>query len=267
MIRAIAHPTDFSAEGQMAFVHALRLAMAHRCHLDLMHVRAPGDEDRWGRFPRVREVLARWGVLTADASVDDIAQQTGVTVRKVEIRDADAVEGLSRFLISHRPELIVMASHGRSGLNRWLSGSVSSEVARETHAPTLMFGPHAQGFVDPETGHLGLGTILVPVAASPAPMPALRALDAVFDGLDARFDLVHVGDGLTKLHDPAGTVIPVRQIDGSVVDVLVQQASDDYVSMVAMPTAGQQGFLDALRGSTTEQVVHQAIRPVLAIPA
>lgn len=251
----------------MAFVHALRLALAHRCHLDLMHVRTPGEEDRWGRFPRVREVLARWGMLPADAAVEDIAAHAGVTVRKVEIRDGDAVEGLSRFLISHRPDLIVMASHGRSGLNRWLSGSVSAEVARETHAPTLIFGPRAQGFVDPETGHLGLGTVLVPVATSPAPTRALRALDAVFDGLDARFDLVHVGEGLSKFHDPAGTVIPVRQLDGNVVDALVDAASADYVTMVAMPTAGQQGFLDALRGSTTEQVVQDAIRPVLAIPA
>ena len=36
--------------------------------------------------------------------------------------------------------------------------------------------------------------------------------------------------------------------------------------LIAMPTAGQKGFLDALRGSTTERVVAQARCPVLAVP-
>lgn len=37
--------------------------------------------------------------------------------------------------------------------------------------------------------------------------------------------------------------------------------------LVAMPTAGRQGILDAIRGSTTERVVREAPCPVLALPA
>jgi nucleotide-binding universal stress UspA family protein len=42
----------------------------------------------------------------------------------------------------------------------------------------------------------------------------------------------------------------------------VQQAN-----LIAMPTAGHHGFLDAVRGSTTERVLRHAPCPVLAVPA
>jgi len=167
MIPAVAHSTDFSPEGQTAFIHALRLAMAYRCRLDLRHVRSSRDQDHFENFSQVREVLQCWGVLALGASPEDVAPATGVLVRKVEIPDADTVEGLSRFPLSHRPDLLVMASHGRDGLSRWLTGSVTAEVARETHAATLVFGPAASPFVNAETGSLSLHTVLVPVAREP----------------------------------------------------------------------------------------------------
>jgi hypothetical protein len=80
MISAIAHPTDFSPEGQTAFVHALRLALAYRCRLDLLHVRSNRDGDHFEKFPHVREVLQRWGMLAPGASVDGIEPATGVIV-------------------------------------------------------------------------------------------------------------------------------------------------------------------------------------------
>jgi len=268
MIQAIAHPTDFSPASQPAFVHALRLALESRCRLDLLHVRGPHDADHWQEFPHVREVLTEWGVLAAGATVADIEAETGVTVRKVEIQDADAVEGLSRFLISHRPDLMVMATHGRDGLHRWLApGSVSGAVARETRVPALLFGPAARAFVAADTGALALATVLVPVARDPAPAHAVRMVERLTAGLGAALDVVHVGDDPPAITAPNGTPIAVRQLHGSTVEAILAEAEARHAGLIAMPTAGRHGFLDALIGSTTERIVAEAPVPVLAVPA
>ena len=54
---------------------------------------------------------------------------------------------------------------------------------------------------------------------------------------------------------------------GPVVATILDTAAERQAQLIAMPTAGQQGFLDMLRGSTTERVLRLAQCPVLAIGA
>jgi nucleotide-binding universal stress UspA family protein len=51
-----------------------------------------------------------------------------------------------------------------------------------------------------------------------------------------------------------------------VVETIVETAADWQADLIGMPTAGHDGFLDALRGSTTERVLRQAPCPLLAVP-
>ena len=141
MITRIAHPTDFLQEGDVAFSHALRLAIEYRCRLDLLHVRFPNANAHWAGFPNVRKTLEHWGLRNAEAPISAIQAQLGITVQGVEIPHRNAVDGISDFLLSHRPELVVLATHGSTGMTRWLTGSVSEGIARQTHIPTLFFGP------------------------------------------------------------------------------------------------------------------------------
>lgn len=265
MIRSIAHPTDFSAEGQSAFEHALCLALVNRCRLDLLHVHDPRAEQEWDHFPHVRKTLQRWGLLGADALVDDILPATGVRVRKVEISDVDPARGLSHFIADHRPDLIVMASHGATGATRWLSGPVSSGVARDTMVPTLIFGPLAKPFVDSLTGRFNLERILVPVDHHPDPQQTVALLANIVGTLDIGIDFLHVGPIAPVLRDAQGETLSVRRVEGPVVETLLDQARQ--ASLVAMPMVGRHGLLDAIRGSTTERIVREATCPVLALPA
>jgi DnaJ-domain-containing protein 1 len=54
---------------------------------------------------------------------------------------------------------------------------------------------------------------------------------------------------------------------GDVVSTILKAAEEQQADLIAMPTAGHHGFLDAVRGSTTERVLRHASCPVLAIPA
>jgi len=271
-VKTIAHPTDFSDGSAMAFAHALRMAVDTKSHLYLLHVTDPGHDNAWMSFPHVRKVLGRWGLMEPDEPPVHIEQRLGIRVTKTEVYHRSATSGLFDFMLSHRPDLIVLATHGRDGLNRWLRGSVSEDLARRSHIPTLFFGPNAQGFIDPETGKIHLDGILVPVAHAPSPLRALNIVADVLDPLGvspAAFYFMHVGDDPPKitatsqdmpLHD-------VEVVEGPIVETIVRSASEKDVDMIAMPTAGHVGFLDALRGSTTEQVLRRAPCPLLAIRA
>jgi len=54
---------------------------------------------------------------------------------------------------------------------------------------------------------------------------------------------------------------------GDVVSTIPQVADEQQADLIAMPTAGRYGFLDAVRGSTTERVLRHAPCPVLSVPA
>lgn len=175
-MQVIAHPTDFSECSAAAFSHALGMALTTKSHLYLLHVREPGGPESWTSFPHVRELLASWELMDLHQRPSQIEAKLGIRITKVDIQHQDPLSGLFEFILSHRPDLIVLATHGRDGLNRWLRSSVSEALARRTHIPTLFLGPNAQGFVDHTTGKLRLERVLIPVAHQPSPLRSLTIL-------------------------------------------------------------------------------------------
>ena len=120
-VEAIAHPTDFSEASAEAFAHALRLALDFRCRLDLLHVRSPDGDREWPSFPHVRETLALWELLAGRCRSNASPGKARRRTLKIEIEHHDPLQGVAGFLQSHRPGLIVMATHGAQGLRRFLS--------------------------------------------------------------------------------------------------------------------------------------------------
>jgi nucleotide-binding universal stress UspA family protein len=217
----------------------------------------------------VREVLVRWGLLDAQATPADIEAKLGVRVSKIEIDHRDALSGISEFFLTHRPDLVVIATHGREGVNRWLHGSVSEEVPRRAHVPTLLIGPDSRGFVEAQTGQMRLRRILLPVAPSPSPARTLDLLSSLLSPFGVArdsFELIHVAEAGPDVLDEAGETRKVECLEGPVVETILRVADERKVDLIAMPTAGHHGFLDVFRGSTTSRVLAHAPCPVLALP-
>ena len=61
-IESVFHPSDFSGASEIAFAHALKIALVSGAMLNMMHVATDSDAD-WGEFPGVRETLERWGLI------------------------------------------------------------------------------------------------------------------------------------------------------------------------------------------------------------
>jgi nucleotide-binding universal stress UspA family protein len=270
MIGRIAHPTDFSELSTSAFLHALRLAVAAQCSIDLLHVKSERARQHWESFPHVREALANWGVLEPQDLPADIAAKAGIIVRKAEIDHAKGpAAGIFQYLAEQPANLIVTAPHDHGMLNRWVSGSVSEEIALRTHCPSLFIGERAKPFVDKQTGSIKLSTVLVPIDHTPSPHRVIEHLTRFFTsfGLAPDYALLHVGEQAPVLYDDMGQKIPVTRATGPVAQAILEHADAEQVDLIAMPTAGHDGFLDILRGSTTERVMRQARCPLLAIPA
>jgi nucleotide-binding universal stress UspA family protein len=269
----IFHPTDFSAASDVAFAHALKLATHCEGKLTMLHTEAEASAIHWSEFPSVRRTLERWGFLPRGSNKEALAE-LGLCVAKVTTRERNPVTGTLDYLAKHPHDLIVLATHQYDGLERLLHRTVAEPLARRAGALTLFVPEGIDGFVSIESGAVNLRHVLIPVTHEPDPQVAVEVaslLAASLSNLRVDFSLLHIGAraDFPDVSIPGGARGRWRKLikQGNVVEVILQTARECRADLIVMATAGEQGFLDALRGSTTERIVRQAEVPVLAVPA
>ena len=189
------------------------------------------------------------------------------------VKSGDAARAIADFVEAEEPDLLVLGTAARTGLPRWLRGSVAERAAQRSSTMTLFVPDDARGFVALEDGAISLRRILVPVAHAPdasgALVRACRGAEALGDHPVA-IELLHVGDGdPPALELPEGEAWRLRWLrrSGDPVDAIVAAARELEADLLVMATAGREGVLDALRGSVTQQVLRAAPCPLLAVPA
>ncbi len=273
--QSVFHPTDFSTSSNVAFDHALRIALGNRSRLAILHVGSNDDGDAaWSGFPRVRKTLQDWGLLETDSPREAVADELGVKVTKAAYDGTDPLAAIGNFLQQERSDLIVLATQGREGLPRWLSPSVSERLARRSRIATLFVPAGTRGFVSKDRGDVELKRVLIPVDHNPGPQVAVDAAGALLRSINADGSQVHAvfigaDDHMPEVEPPAGSNFSFERSarSGKPVDEIVKTANEGSADLIVMATEGHDGFLDALRGSTTEQVLRRAPCPVLAVPA
>jgi nucleotide-binding universal stress UspA family protein len=268
-IRTIFHPTDFSDLSGAAFAHALRIALAARGKLQLLHV-VQHDAGAALAFPNVRRLLIQWGLSEEADPPSEALIKLGLEVDNISLNGQDPAQSIVRFLREHPSDLVVIATHGRDGADHWLKGSVSEDVFRRFAIPTLFVTHGARGFVSQVSGDIRLRRVLIPVDYSPAPSQAIETIQhfgRLLTGENVIVHLIHVGNSVPPVNAavPAEPAVILRS--GDVVQSIVDAAVEYDVDFIGMPTAGRHGVLDALRGSTTERVIRQAPCPVFAVPS
>jgi nucleotide-binding universal stress UspA family protein len=273
LVQSVVHPTDFSPASERAFAYALAIAVLRQTTLTLLHVEK--DKHDWNKFPAVRKTLERWGLLQPGSSQEDVFARLGVKVTKLTIDSGRPVQALHDWLDRNPTDLLVLATEGRDGLSRWTHGSVAEAMARASHTMTLFVPSDAdRNMVSLEDGNLSVANVLVPVDHSPDPKRTIEFARRVAEiaGDDrVTISLLHVG--------PPGSAPPIATQDGpewrfvrmeragDPVEQIVAAAAELKADLVAMPTAGRAGVLEALSGSTTEQVLRRVRCPLLAAPA
>jgi len=272
-LASIFHPSDFSEASEIAFAHALRIALVTGARLNLLHVTSSGRSD-WSDFPAARLTLERWGLLSEGSTPSDLAS-IGIDVNKVVMPGEKPVEACLDFLATHPADLIVLAVHQYEGRTRWLKERVGEPVARGAGEMTLFIPHGVRGFVSREDGSVSLGNVLIPVAHQPRAEPAIEAATLMVRslGIDAgTFCLLHAGTAaeapVLNLRERGGGWAVTRLTKpGDPADVIVSTAESIGADLIVMTTEGPHGFLDALRGSTSERVLRRTPCPVMSLPA
>jgi nucleotide-binding universal stress UspA family protein len=268
-VKSIFHPSDFSKASELAFAHALAIALIRKTELVILHA-GGGDLDDWAQFPPVRKTLERWKVLAPGSPRSALFEKLAVRITKVRA-GGNPVQASLKYISVQKPDLVVLATRGRHGLPLWLKPSVSQAIARRAHAMTLFVPRGCRGIVSTD-GIIRLRRILLPVDYRPSPEEAvIRAVRAAESVGDKSVEIVkfHVGDSaFPRLHRPRSSVCSwsEKRGKGEAAAAILEESETD-VDLIVMATAGRHGVVDAMRGSVTERVVRGAPCPVLAVPA
>jgi nucleotide-binding universal stress UspA family protein len=190
-------------------------------------------------------------------------------------------------------DLVVMGTHGRSGFERFVVGSVAEKVLRKAPCPVLMVPPHVTATLPAE---VRFKNILCPMDFSPSALQALGfALDLARQA-DGSVTVLHVlewlaeeeprayehfnvpeyrryliGDARERLQklvaDEPRTWSAIENVvvPGRPHREILRMAADSPVDLIAMGAQGRGGLGLALFGSTTQQVVRAATCPVLTV--
>jgi nucleotide-binding universal stress UspA family protein len=140
-IRAILAPTDFSRHAEGAVRYACGLAERLGATLHLLHILSdivPISPDPM-LAPSYPPEYYTESEAEAHEGLARVLDQIEVRPQAVEVavRWGDAVDGIVDYTKSQEIDLIVIATHGRTGLSRVLLGSVAERIVREAPCPVL----------------------------------------------------------------------------------------------------------------------------------
>jgi len=140
-LRRILHPSDFSRASGAAFARAVAMAKTDRALLLLVHVLAPPVPIAGEGYisPKVYDDLEasarKYGQKNLSA-LQAKARKAGVKAVTL-LLDGVAHEQISRAAKSKKADLIVIGTHGRTGLAKFFLGSVASRVVAAAPCPVL----------------------------------------------------------------------------------------------------------------------------------
>lgn len=139
-IKSILVPLDFSASSRKALDYAASLARQFGARLTLLHVAEPvGTPDFAGAFPLMMEddkvMAAAKRSLEREASA---AKVPAGLVEKVLVRFGRSFHEIAEAARTRKVDLIVIATHGYTGLKHALLGSTTERVVRHAPCPVLV---------------------------------------------------------------------------------------------------------------------------------
>ncbi|MFC7027675.1 universal stress protein [Halomicroarcula sp. GCM10025324] len=282
MFDTILVPTDGSDQAERALETAAELA---RRHDGTVHALSVVDVRYLDKATEIDDAETDASVDLAEfvdrVDTDDFSVTTAV-------RHGVPDEEIRTYAADNDADLIVMGTHGRTGVRRYLLGSVTEKVVRLSDTPVLTVQETEDGtdvsfenILVPTDGSDGARAAARPAAAvataTDATVHALSVVDVRSMGVDVRSDLIL--DELEKVARSAvGTLEDdlatdgVQSIQTDIVHGVPYQAISSYiddndVDLVVMGTHGRTGLERYLLGSVTEKIVRTSPVPVMTVRA
>ncbi len=180
-----------------------------------------------------------------------------------------------------QPSLVALSTHGRTGMKRWIRGSVAERILQASRFPLLMANPFAVG----GSGELSFRRILVPLDGSLEASKILHLVHDVARTYESEVILAHVVDPTpgappdSAVPEPGqfetmlahfgrslgGVTVKKAVLRGSPATELLDFAEREKVDLVALTTHGRSGTSRWLYGSVAEIVLHHVRTPILVL--
>lgn len=240
------------------------------------------------------QLVERAEVLARDylRGIEKRLEPSGITVKSA-VAVGDAPTEIVRYAAHNGIDLIALATHGRSGIQRWVYGSVAEEVLHTAQTPLLLIRPgHDAAPVAATVSQVALpldGSPLAEAAlpyaeqlaaALKTPLVLLRAVEPVYvfgePAVGMTLGYEDILSTLTKAAqdyvEPLAAELRSKGLSASAVTpigvpagMIAQHAQAHPGTLVVMATHGRTGLLGTVLGSVARRVVQQAGAPTLLV--
>jgi nucleotide-binding universal stress UspA family protein len=306
-IKQILSPVDFSAFSHHALQHAVQLARWFESTLTVLYVYPPPFAPppvMFGGLPgplphepyptlTVSPELVHEDVLAQLTKFAATVDTSGVQLQ-ITAQSGTAVRGILARAAASNSDLIVLGTHGHSGFDRWVLGSVTEKILRKASCPVLTISPP----VGEAAGALQIfKRILCPVDFSDSSLKALEYAMTLAEEADADLLLMHVIEGVPDNPDwqqpldasileylrlseqnalqRLRALIPADArewcrphetlVAGKPYEEILRLAREQDAHLIVMGVHGRNPIDLLLFGSTTNHVVRGATCPVLTL--
>lgn len=284
MLQQILVPLDGSGEAESVLPYLRDLAPRFDSRV---HILGVGIGTRTRRVNRLLE---------------DYINRTALSLRGDNIKAEPVVlygiaaDKILDFIIQKEIDLIIMATHGRSGVTRWWMGSVAEKVISEAPSPVLLVRSKRRKKTKGAGKLHFLDKILAPLDGSDIGQAALPYIETL--AIEARASV-----SLLQIVSPPGTVeasllggpdwrkfVKAMQdagedylkviaqkfnekgiktvyevVSGDPADKIVEYAEDNKMSLIAMSTHGRTGLARWVLGSVADKILHGSTMPILLV--
>lgn len=309
MFTRILVPLDGSPRAEHALPVAAKIARATNGAVILIQaVSIPSNLDTPFAPTTVTPELLDAQEAEAESYLHSIAESAvlaGVPT-EITVLTGSAALAILDAIVLRRIDLVVMTSHGRTGLARWALGSVAQHLVRHATVPVIVLREYGTSTLEPHSDPEHVFRLLVPLDGSLPAEAALEPAVALATALSAlglsELHLVlvllpfeadmeympealamrgaqeylgHVSARLQAEHADLRVTWTVRaQLDIASAILHVAEQHDDpegptsigRFDLIAMATHGYSGLKRWMMGSTTERVLQGAKLPVLIVP-
>lgn len=296
---------DGSELAEVVFPFAKELAA--RLSLDVTMLQVYGDIGR--NFVPVHQAYIERAAEKTKGQIEDVQERLGIPAeeKQVEVRgelaDGHYAEEILKYAENNDIDLILMASHGRSGIRRWRMGSVADKVLRAAKVPVLFIRAGAKDttpydqwptrtIIAPLDGSETAESVLPHVVAlarqraiEPVTVKLIRVCDPPIapsyyspelSGVPLNWgefmeqEIVRCKQtasdylgNITKQLDDQGIKAESTVLVGQAADEIIVFAGTNPFSIVVMATHGRTGLSRLVFGSVTESVLQAVSNPIL----
>lgn len=285
-------PLDGSELAETALPYAAALAEGLRTHLVLITAWEGTESELGTTFPTMAMEIEKSATSYFTLYLDGVRARFGrADQTRTLVRFGDAAEEILKAVDETGARMLVIATHGRSGVGRWIYGSTAGRLLRSSHVPIVAVGPNVRRR---STEQVAPKHLMVPLDGSPLSEAALPVAVAIATSAGARVSLVRsvrwavqaypysLPDAYVPQIDEeleAGAKAYLRRMEeglkgkvevdafvvrGGIADGLMDVVEKQAVDLVVMTTHARAGIARAALGSTADRML-QGRAPVMLV--